>query len=432
VNDIPTTADPTVEIQKLDADIASAVDKNVDVLAASDFKNCRSALTRAKHDIENARSQSETLDDVRTARGYLARASALAQGRQGQAEDLFHARHMAIKAGAGQRPELQSDLADLDQEVAAKADHLSDVTGEKLTDLQKRYADLERRSVVLAVLGKTQALVNGAEKDGAEDKAPISFKNAKLSLRSAEAMIGTSVRNPEGYKEATTKAAADATQLLRVMSVIRKNGKQLDESVAIQMVAQNNKISGLTSDLGAANQQGAADNAAMQSKNRALKSDLASDQRALKSANGQVQIQRVLERARSEFSKAEADAYQQGDTLVIRLKQVNFASGRSDLPAAALPLLAKVSEVAKDLSASQITVQGHTDSVGTAEANKAISEQRAKAVATYFKSNGFSDIKVESEGFGFERPIATNKSKDGRAQNRRVDIIITPQTSIQQ
>jgi outer membrane protein OmpA-like peptidoglycan-associated protein len=188
----------------------------------------------------------------------------------------------------------------------------------------------------------------------------------------------------------------------------------------------------LTSDLGAANQQGAADNAAMQSKNRALKSDLASDQRALKSANGQVQIQRVLERARSEFSKAEADAYQQGDTLVIRLKQVNFASGRSDLPAAALPLLAKVSEVAKDLSASQITVQGHTDSVGTAEANKAISEQRAKAVATYFKSNGFSDIKVESEGFGFERPIATNKSKDGRAQNRRVDIIITPQTSIQQ
>ena len=72
--------------------------------------------------------------------------------------------------------------------------------------------------------------------------------------------------------------------------------------------------------------------------------------------------------------------------------------------------LAKVLEVAKTLKASQINIEGHTDSTGTEKQNKSISEERASAVATYFKTNGFKDIDVKSEGFGFKKPIATNKS----------------------
>ena len=102
----------------------------------------------------------------------------------------------------------------------------------------------------------------------------------------------------------------------------------------------------------------------------------------------------------------------------------------SELPEASLPVLAKISEVAKQLKASEIKVEGHTDSIGTAEVNKTISENRASDVATYFKSNGFEKIEVQSTGFGFEKPIATNKSKEGRALNRRVDVIITPEEMI--
>ncbi len=116
----------------------------------------------------------------------------------------------------------------------------------------------------------------------------------------------------------------------------------------------------------------------------------------------------------------------QGENLVIRLKKVNFASGQADLPQSSLAVLAKVSTVAKSLRASEIKVEGHTDSSGTQSQNQTISEQRAGAVASYFKSNGFNDIDVQSVGYGFAKPIATNKSKEGRAQNRRVDIVITP------
>ena len=81
------------------------------------------------------------------------------------------------------------------------------------------------------------------------------------------------------------------------------------------------------------------------------------------------------------------------------------------------------------MKATEIKVEGHTDSLGSAVQNKTISEQRAQAVASYFKSNGFKNIEVQSTGFGFDKPIATNKSKEGRAQNRRVDIIITPENA---
>ena len=111
---------------------------------------------------------------------------------------------------------------------------------------------------------------------------------------------------------------------------------------------------------------------------------------------------------------------------------MNFASGRADLPAASLPLLGKVAEVAKSLKASEIKVEGHTDSVGNADLNKSLSEQRAGAVASYLKTNGFQATDVQAQGYGFEKPIATNKSKEGRAQNRRVDVIITPEKTAQQ
>ncbi len=121
------------------------------------------------------------------------------------------------------------------------------------------------------------------------------------------------------------------------------------------------------------------------------------------------------------------NSWREGNHLLIRLKSVGFASGRSELPESSLAILAKVSEVAHSLNATGIKVEGHTDSTGTEKQNIAVSTARASAVATYFKSNGFDQINVHSQGYGFEKPIATNKSKEGRAQNRRVDVIITPE-----
>lgn len=116
--------------------------------------------------------------------------------------------------------------------------------------------------------------------------------------------------------------------------------------------------------------------------------------------------------------------------MVIRLKQIQFASGKAGLPTAAIPLLEKVRDVAQELGPKSVLIEGHTDAMGSEEANKTLSESRAETIADYFSENGIERTKMQTAGLGFSKPLATNKTKEGRAQNRRVDVIITPDSAI--
>ena len=435
--DIANTANPQEEIARLNTDLATATTQNVDVLAASEFADSVKWLAVAKNDQADKEKQEKILDDVRTGRGFLEKAYVVSANRAEKAPGLFEARQAALNAGAVKYPELSSDLKKLDKDVSSEAADLAKLDSKKISSLQERYVTLERRATILTRLGTTQALFNGLKKDGALKSAPLTYRKAELSLKNGESVISANVRNPQGYKAAVDTAVTDTALLNEVMMTIKQNGKTLPEAAALKMVSQNRKIEGLNTDLSASNAESTASKAKMNAENKALTNNLKDKEQDLKekeqdltAANMSVETQRAMENARTQFSSDEAEAYQVGKNLLIRLKKVNFASGRSELPSTSLDLLAKVSAVAKSMNASEMKIEGHTDSVGSESQNKIISEQRASAVATYFKSNGFNE--VTSEGYGFQKPIATNKSKEGRAQNRRVDIIITPDNSVAQ
>lgn len=428
--DIPNSANPRDEIQKLDQDLMSAATKNIDVLAPQEFKNSKEWLDEAKNDLSSKQSQDEILDDIRNSRGYLESAYKISQNRAEKAPGLFFARQAAMTAGAAKHSALADDLEDIDDDVSSKADQLNEVDSQKLTEFQERYVNLERRAVILNELGTSQAILNGAQKDRAEKLAPSTYKKAELSLKNAESIISTNVRNPQGYQAAVATASADVTLLADVMTTIKNSGAKIPESAALKIVGQTRKIKKLDNELSNSYAENTADQNRMDNKNQMLTEKLAGKEQDLNSARMNVETQRAMEAARSQFSKDEAEAYQQGGNLLIRLKKINFASGRSDLPGDSMALLAKVSDVAKSMNASKIQIEGHTDSTGTASNNKSISEKRAASVASYFKTNGFDN--VNAEGYGFQKPIATNKSKEGRAQNRRVDIIISPKINQQQ
>ena len=78
-----------------------------------------------------------------------------------------------------------------------------------------------------------------------------------------------------------------------------------------------------------------------------------------------------------------------------------------------------------DMPATNITVYGHTDNVGTAEVNKKVSNKRANTVAKYLESKGIAKSRVTAEGLSYDFPVADNDTEEGRAQNRRVEIYIT-------
>jgi outer membrane protein OmpA-like peptidoglycan-associated protein len=107
------------------------------------------------------------------------------------------------------------------------------------------------------------------------------------------------------------------------------------------------------------------------------------------------------------------------------MSDVLFQSGRYELLPAARERLAKVSGIILAYPSLHLAVEGHTDSVGSDEYNQNLSEQRAQAVRDYFVQQGVSASSIEAKGFGKTEPIASNDTLEGRAQNRRVELVLS-------
>ena len=80
-------------------------------------------------------------------------------------------------------------------------------------------------------------------------------------------------------------------------------------------------------------------------------------------------------------------------------------------------------KVMKDKSDLKVSVEGHTDSIGSEAYNQKLSERRAKAVRDYLVSQGIDASRITTRGFGKSKPVASNDTAEGRAENRRVEII---------
>lgn len=135
------------------------------------------------------------------------------------------------------------------------------------------------------------------------------------------------------------------------------------------------------------------------------------------------QSQSQLESERQARAAAEAEANQAHETLTINGSAL-FATGKSTLLPTSQKRLSEVAAALKDRKA-EITVVGHTDSVGDEAKNMTLSEERAESVKNYLTTHGVAENRVKAKGVGESEPIASNKTAEGRANNRRVEIVLT-------
>ena len=91
-----------------------------------------------------------------------------------------------------------------------------------------------------------------------------------------------------------------------------------------------------------------------------------------------------------------------------------------------------VADFLKETPNVTVKVEGHTDNIGSQEYNQKLSERRAKSVANYLIEKGVSSDRVTTEGFGFSKPVASNKTAEGRAKNRRTEMKFTINDTEQQ
>ena len=112
-------------------------------------------------------------------------------------------------------------------------------------------------------------------------------------------------------------------------------------------------------------------------------------------------------------------------TLSVDLNRVNFATGSSTLTPESRAQVENLAAILRAYPKATAVVEGHTDNVGRENANRALSQARAQAVAKALTDAGISDDRVHAEGYGSQKPVADNATAEGRSQNRRVTIEVS-------
>lgn len=141
----------------------------------------------------------------------------------------------------------------------------------------------------------------------------------------------------------------------------------------------------------------------------------------------QLEAELALEEAESLKQKLEElRSTETANGLMMTLGDYVFDSGKSTIKSQAVNSFSAVMEFVGQHPNNKILVEGHTDSSGSKDLNMKLSQKRADAVTELLISNGIDSTRIESKGRGEDVPISSNSTREGKAKNRRVNIIILP------
>ena len=130
--------------------------------------------------------------------------------------------------------------------------------------------------------------------------------------------------------------------------------------------------------------------------------------------------------AQERFTDGEAIVVRDADRLTLRLIGLTFQAGRTEIPRGARGLLVSLGEFLALYPQTRVALEGHTDATGSEEKNIELSRSRAAAVMQFLADqSGIETERMTSSGLGSAQPIATNNTRRGREQNRRIDVVLT-------
>ena len=136
-------------------------------------------------------------------------------------------------------------------------------------------------------------------------------------------------------------------------------------------------------------------------------------------------VNKQFETVQAMFTKEEANVYLQRQNVLISAHGFQFPSGVSEIQTVNFPLMNKIIRAIELFPNSRIEVSGHTDSTGADKINQSLSQARAEKVSKFLSEVGeIASNRITATGDGESRPVAANKTAEGRAENRRVEINI--------
>jgi outer membrane protein OmpA-like peptidoglycan-associated protein len=294
-----------------------------------------------------------------------------------------------------------------------------------------------------------------AERSGAAALNPKAMEEAKRSLAQAQnsTLAGGSSKAVTDYSRRAVALSSEAMRDLGRKLEADEAAKKKAEMEAMANRATVAEASRARTEMTlaqveAARQQLEADKATLASDKATLESDkgqLESDKAQLEADKARLEADKArLEAEKARLEADKADLARQRDELAGRLRTsmaaimetrdsargavmslpgISFETGKAGLKPSAQITLAKLAAIAQVFQDTNMRVEGYTDSTGKAGANQKLSEARAKAVYEFLKAQGVADTRLAYQGLGPANPVADNATKEGRAKNRRVEIV---------
>jgi outer membrane protein OmpA-like peptidoglycan-associated protein len=457
VEPISKSESPQELINKLDNDIAMARKNQINVLAPTWFGKAESSLNAAKKGLEKGDQLSEILDNIATGRAQLRQAEEIAKVSHTTLPKAIQARTMARNAGA---TSLGEEYADAEEEfiglTRAIEDNNLNYAQRNQAKVVERFRVIELKAIKVRTIGEVRRLIQSAKKQGMQKIAPQSFVLAEKKLAEADAFI---TQNPY-QKEKMHQMAAEALFMAQRLHIVAQQSKKVENMEAEQITLWAEGILYQTSEkLGAQDMRNqpfnkqlenilatvSAQNADldfMVDNNKTQQVEIQKLEQQIANLEGQSfkerqekerllaekQFNQKLSSIQDYFKPQEAEVYKKQNQVIIRLKAMHFPVGQSVIMPENYGLLSKVQRAIRTFGEPEVIIGGHTDSTGSEDLNEHLSQKRADAVRQYFVANGTLPYeKIIAVGYGSMRPLASNATENGRAMNRRIDVIITPE-----
>lgn len=415
-----TAADPTTEIERTADMLQDARERQVDVLSPANFTDAEEALQKARSKQIDGKSSADILEQVAYARGWLKEAQSSSEIVETTMKNITDARAGALRAGAHRLYEkdwkkANKDLADITTEVERGNLKLAERDGDKVT---ARFKDLEVMSVTKSNLGVAIDNIASAKKQGADKSTPKTYNLATMKKENAERIIKEDPRNFVAIQRASDDANKESFRLLDIAAKVNAGNT---EDLVLTAERQQRTISNLRTEQSYTERE-------LATSKKELTTAEKEHQELLKKQAELAKSQELLKKAaslRNQFRPNEAEVFAEDGKLKVRIKALRFPSGQADLGPKNQALLKKVESAIATLEPAKITIEGHTDATGRSETNKMLSERRAQVVGEFLKAEGNIDQnKIQSIGKGADEPVGDNNSPYGRAENRRIDMVI--------
>ena len=456
IEPISTSENPIEHINRLDNDIGNARKNQVNVLAPTSFAKTEAFFNDAKKALDRGGELLEILEMIASGRAQLKNAEEMAQLARTTLPDVIKARDLARRAGA---TNFEEDYAKVEKQFLGLTKAIENnnlkYAQRNRTKVTDAFGQLELRAIKEQTISVARELINKAEKGRAQKIAPKSFAVAQEKLKEADAFISAHRYEKEKIHEKASEALFQARRLLEVTSQSEQVRTMQPEQITLWVEGILHKTASKLSapdmrdnsfDTQVENILGSItvlqeDQQFMVNKVKALSTEIEAMKKQIASLEGQtLEKQAAKDRLAAEkrfnqlfgevqnyFTPDEAEVYKQGNRLIIRLRAIQFPVGQAVIMPDNYLLLSKVQRFIRTFGEPDVVIEGHTDSTGSNEVNEHLSQQRAEAVRQYFVANRtLPDENIVAVGYGSKRPLASNATPEGRAINRRIDVIISP------